>query len=93
MKSHWVGMHQGSYNQEILFYPEPHIPLSEFPQSWTGVGKGAGAQVPLAAVIKQVVSIPVMTVGVLDADLGEKALREGKADLIGINRRFFADPD
>ena len=48
---------------------------------------------PLAAGIRQVVSIPVMTVGVLDADLGEKALREGKADLIGINRRFFADPD
>jgi 2,4-dienoyl-CoA reductase (NADPH2) len=93
VKSHWMGMHQGSYNQEVLFYPEPHIPLSEFPRELDWSGKGAGAQVPLAAVIKQVVSIPVMTVGVLDADLGEKALREGKADLIGINRRFFADPD
>jgi 2,4-dienoyl-CoA reductase (NADPH2) len=29
----------------------------------------------------------------LDADLGEKVLREGKADLIGMNRRFFADPE
>ena len=93
VKSHWMGMHQASYNQEVLFYPEPHIPLSEFPRELDWSGKGAGAQVPLAAAIKQVVSIPVMTVGVLDADLGEKALREGKADLIGINRRFFADPD
>jgi 2,4-dienoyl-CoA reductase (NADPH2) len=49
--------------------------------------------VPLAAVIKQAVSLPVMTVGMLDADLGEAALREGKADLIGLNRRLFADPD
>ena len=93
VKSHWMGMHQASFNQEVLFYPEPHIPLSEFPRELDWSGKGAGAQVPLAAVIKQVVSIPVMTVGVLDADLGERALREGKADLIGINRRFFADPD
>ena len=37
--------------------------------------------------------MPVMTVGGLDADLGEKVLREGKADLIGMNRRFFADPE
>ena len=93
VKSHWMGMHQASYNQEVLFYPEPHVPLSEFPRELDWSGKGAGAQVPLAAAIKQVVSIPVMTVGVLDADLGEAALREGKADLIGINRRFFADPD
>ena len=39
------------------------------------------------------VKIPVMTVGSFDADSGEEVLREGKADLIGINRRFFADPD
>jgi 2,4-dienoyl-CoA reductase (NADPH2) len=93
VKSHWMGMHQGSYNQEVLFYPEPHIPLSEFPRELDWSGKGAGAQVPLAAAVRQVVTIPVMTVGVLDADLGEQALRDGKADLIGINRRFFADPD
>ena len=37
--------------------------------------------------------MPVMAVGGLDADLGEKILREGKADLIGMNRRFFADPE
>ena len=34
-----------------------------------------------------------MTVGLIDADSGEQILREGKADIIGINRRFFADPD
>jgi 2,4-dienoyl-CoA reductase (NADPH2) len=55
--------------------------------------RGLGANVPLATIIKSVVSVPVMTVGGLDANLGEKALREGKADLIGINRRFFADPE
>ena len=48
---------------------------------------------PLAQAIKQAVSLPVMTVGLLDADTGEATLRERKADLIGLNRRLFADPE
>ena len=39
------------------------------------------------------VSIPVITVGRLDPELGEKALREGKADFIAMNRRLYADPE
>jgi len=91
VRSHWAGMHQGSYNQENMFYPEPYIPLKDFPKELDWTHFGALAQVPLAAEIKKVVSLPVMTVGLIDADSGEAILREGKADLIGINRRFFAD--
>jgi 2,4-dienoyl-CoA reductase (NADPH2) len=91
VRSHWAGMHQGSYNQENMFYPEPHIPLKDFPKELDWTHHGALAQVPLAAEIKKVVSLPVMTVGLIDSDSGEEILREGKADLIGINRRFFAD--
>ena len=47
----------------------------------------------LAAKIKEVVNIPVMVVGKLDAELGEKVLREGKADFIAMTRRLQADPD
>jgi 2,4-dienoyl-CoA reductase (NADPH2) len=93
VRSHWVGMHQGSYLSDTLFYPEPHIPLSEFPKEMDWSHHGFLCNVPLAAGIKQVVSIPVMTVCGFDADSGEKTLREGKADLIGINRRIFADPE
>ena len=91
VRSHWAGMHQGSYNQENMFYPEPHIPLKDFPKELDWTHHGALAQVPLAKEIKKVVSLPVMTVGLIDADTGEAILRAGKADLIGINRRFFAD--
>lgn len=91
VRSHWAGMHQGSYNQENMFYPEPHIPLKDFPKELDWTHHGALAQVPLAKEIKKVVSLPVTTVGLIDADSGEAILREGKADLIGINRRFFAD--
>jgi 2,4-dienoyl-CoA reductase (NADPH2) len=93
VRSHWAGMHQGSFNQENMFYPEPYIPLSDFPKELDWSHYGALAQVPIAAEIKKAVTVPVMTVGLIDADSGEQILREGKADLIGINRRFFADPD
>ena len=93
VRSHWVGMHQGSYLSDILFYPEAHVPLSEFPKEMDWTHRGALCNVPLAAAIKQVVTIPVMTVCGFDADSGERVLSEGRADLIGMNRRIFADPE
>ena len=77
-------------NPEQLFNPEPPKP---FPKTLDGSHSGAGAMVPLAAAIKKVVSIPVITVGRLDHNLGEKILEEGKADFIGLTRRLIADPE
>ena len=54
---------------------------------------GGWLNVNLAAGIKQAVSIPVMVVGKLDPELGEKVLREGKADFIAMTRRLQADPE
>lgn len=51
-----------------------------------------GALVPLAAEIKKVVSIPIMAVGRITPDIGEKALREGKADFVAIGKGLIADP-
>ena len=52
-----------------------------------------GILVPLAAEIKKVTSVPVIAVGRLDPELGERVLEEGKADLIAIGRRLMADPE
>ena len=49
--------------------------------------------VPLAEEIKKITAVPVIAVGRLDLETGEKALLEGKADLIAIGRRLIADPD
>ncbi|MFC1963780.1 FAD-dependent oxidoreductase [Chloroflexota bacterium] len=46
-----------------------------------------------SAVIKKVVGIPVMTGGRIDVALGEKLLRQGKADFICIGRALIADPE
>jgi len=53
-----------------------------------------GSFVHLAAGIKEVVDIPVITVGrINDPILAEKILEEGKADLIAMGRALIADPD
>ena len=91
VRYHWSGMHQGSYLPDNLFYPEPHIPLSEFPKEMDWSHYGALCNVPLAVGIKEVVKIPVMTVTGFDGDSAEKVLSDGKADLVGFNRRIFAD--
>lgn len=79
-----------SFWPEQFFYPEPYETL---PTELDWSRKGAGAYAPLAGAIKNVVSIPVITVGRLSPELGEKILREGKADFIGMCRNLFADPD
>jgi 2,4-dienoyl-CoA reductase-like NADH-dependent reductase (Old Yellow Enzyme family)/thioredoxin reductase len=52
-----------------------------------------GFLVPLAEEVKKLTRVPVIAVGRLDLELGEKILEEGKADLIAIGRRLLADPD
>ncbi len=52
-----------------------------------------GFLVPLAEAVKKLTNVPVIAVGRLDLELGERILEEGKADLIAIGRRLIADPD
>jgi 2,4-dienoyl-CoA reductase (NADPH2) len=93
IRSHWLGYHVGAYLPDLLFYPEPVIPLKSFPKEYNASHWGAGANVNLAAGIKKAVNIPVMVVGKLDPEMGEKALREGKVDFIAMTRRLQADPE
>jgi 2,4-dienoyl-CoA reductase (NADPH2) len=93
LRNHWMGYHVGAYLPDVLFWPEPPIPLKSFPAEYDSSHRGVGANVPFAAGMKKVVTIPVITVGRLDPLLGEKILREGKADFIGMTRRLQADPE
>jgi 2,4-dienoyl-CoA reductase (NADPH2) len=93
VRSHFFGQHQGSSHNELLFYPEPYVPLKSFPKEMDWSHKGALSNVPVAAFIKKAVSIPVMTVGGFDPRLGERVLRQGQVDLVGMTRRLFADPE
>ncbi|MFC1968496.1 FAD-dependent oxidoreductase [Chloroflexota bacterium] len=52
-----------------------------------------GSFIHLAEGVKQVVNIPVMIAGRMTPEAGERALREGKTDLVAIGRALWADPE
>jgi 2,4-dienoyl-CoA reductase-like NADH-dependent reductase (Old Yellow Enzyme family)/thioredoxin reductase len=60
-----------------------HAPICEPPAHLAG----------LAAEIKKVVNIPVIAVGRIDAEVGDKLIGEGKADFIAMARAILADPE
>ncbi len=63
------------------------------PLNYTQTVFTPGVIADLAAGIKTAVSIPVIAVGRMTPELGEKLLRESKADLIAFGRALFADPE
>ncbi len=75
---------------EVHFYPEPRPALGE---PLDASHHGAGITIPIAARIKKAVSVPVITVGRLDPELGERAIGRGMVDFISFNRRLLADPE
>ena len=93
VRTHWLGYHVGGFLPEYLFYPEPPIPTSEMPPEYNWKGHGKGATIIATEIIKKEVSIPVIAVGYITAELGEQYLREGRADFIGTTRMLIADPD
>ena len=76
---------------DVALYPETPFPVSK--AEVDDSRHGAGGWVPPAIAVKQAVSIPVITVGRLDPELGEGLLRRGVVDFVSFNRRLMADPD
>ncbi len=74
-----------------LMHPElpKHFMIKEF--DWSN--KGKGFSLPMAKAIREVAEVPVFLAGRLDAEIGEKAIRDGKLDFVGMTRRLFADPE
>lgn len=52
-----------------------------------------GFLVPVAEAIKKAVKVPVIVVGRMNPEAGEKVLREGKADMVAMGRSLMADPE
>ncbi|MFC2019239.1 FAD-dependent oxidoreductase [Chloroflexota bacterium] len=53
----------------------------------------SGCLTDMAAAIKKVVKVPIITVGKINAVLGERILEEKKADFIAMGRALLADPE
>jgi 2,4-dienoyl-CoA reductase (NADPH2) len=84
--------HRGGILQpDRLMYPEPPYDL---PKDLDWSRRGDGATVPLAEAVKRAgVKVPVWTACRIDAEWGEKYLREGRLDFVGMTRFLLADPD
>lgn len=93
VRNHWLGYHVGGFLPDQLFYPEPPVSLEKFPVEYYFRRNGAGANIIMAGKLKEILSIPVIVVGRMDPELGEKVLRKKKADFIAMTRRLFADPE
>lgn len=52
-----------------------------------------GAYTGLAAAVKKAVGIPVIAVGRVLPEVGEKAIADGSADFVAMGRQLLADPD
>ena len=53
----------------------------------------AGGFVEFAARVKRRVSVPVIAAGRIEPELGDRLIRDGRADLIAIGRKLLADPE
>ncbi len=73
----------------------------DYSRHWAGLvdgaHEGAGAFIPLAAKIKEAVSVPVGCASVMDPrlapDLINNAIKDGKIDVVFINRALTVDPE
>lgn len=90
VRAHGYGDYFQMIFPEYLFCPAlPEVLPKEL--DWSR--HGAGVTVPLAAAVKQVVTIPVIGVGRLSPEFGEQLLHQGKVDFVGMSRRLMADPE
>ena len=90
VRAHAYGNSRGLIQPDRFLYPQPPKSLPK-DLDWSRNGKGA--LVPLSEAVKKEVSVPVFCACMLDPVLGEKLLREGKLDFVGMTRRLLADPE
>ncbi|AOV97590.1 NADH:flavin oxidoreductase [Edwardsiella hoshinae] len=77
------------YCPDYFPYPEPDDFMLPYMASWHDKGLWTDS----ARQIRKVVNVAVITAGRMDEDRAERILRDGDADLIGLGRTLWADPD
>ncbi|WP_294557644.1 FAD-dependent oxidoreductase [uncultured Mailhella sp.] len=77
------------YCPDYFPYPEPE----DFMKPYMDAYRGKGLWTDSASHIKKAVNVPVITAGRMNEDLAEKVLEDGDADIIGIGRGLWADPE
>jgi 2,4-dienoyl-CoA reductase (NADPH2) len=91
IRGHYYGHRDGLMHPDRFFYPElPANPPKDV--DWSNRGKGA--ILPYADALKKAgVKVPIISAVRLDPFLGEKALRDGRIEFVGMTRRLLCDPE
>ena len=77
------------YVPDYWRYPEPQPDMEPF----VGPAEREGLLLPAAGTIREAVRAPVIGVGGLTPEKAERALADGRADLVALGRALWADPD
>lgn len=77
------------YCPDYFPYPEPE----DFMEPYMDIYRHKGLWTDSAGYVKKVVHVPVITAGRMNEDLAERVLNEGDADIIGLGRTLWADPE
>ena len=79
-----AGANAISISSGLEFWTALSIPCYTYPD---------GPMIALAEKVKKAVKVPVIVAGKIDAALGEKTLKSGKADFLALGRLVLADPE
>lgn len=77
------------YVPDYFPYPDPEPYMEPYMKYYNDLG----LWLPFTKPIKEAVKAPVICVGRMDEDKGERALREGYADIVAYGRYLWADPE
>ena len=93
VRSSWLGLHVPGFLPDYLFFPEAQLPVKKMPPQYYAKELGKGAIRLMTEEAKKRFDVPVILIGYMTPELGEKMLEEDKADFIGVNRPLIADAD
>ena len=77
------------YVPDYFPYPDPEPHMAPYMKDYEDLSLWA----PATKMIKQAVSVPVIGVGRMDENKGERMLREGYCDIVAYGRYLWADPE
>jgi 2,4-dienoyl-CoA reductase (NADPH2) len=93
VRSHWLGLHVPGFLPDYMFYPEAQVPIDKMPPQYYWKGNGRAAMRLMAEEYKKLLGVPIILIGYMTPELGERALEEDRADFVGMNRPLICDPD
>jgi len=90
---HWLGLHVPSSMPDYMFYPDAQVPLDKMPSQFYAKERSRAAMRLMTEEAKKLVSVPIILIGYVTPDDGERLLVKGVADFIGMNRPLMCDPN